>query len=82
MECTNVYNASMAPILDEIRAAIRRSGVSRYRISRDLGIHQGQLSDLMKGTKGLSVAALERLADYLGRKVTLRPTRPTKAKGR
>jgi len=65
----------MAPILDDIRKAIKASGKSRYRIAQDTGISQGQLSELMAGTKGLSVESLERLADYLGLEVVTRPKR-------
>ena len=63
----------MAPILDEIRNAIKASGKSRYRISKDTGTSEGQLSELMAGTKGLSIEALERLAGYFDLEVVLRP---------
>ena len=66
---------AMAPIFDDIRNAIKASGTSRYRISQDLGISEGQLSELMAGTKGLSVEALERLVEYLGLEVVIRPKR-------
>ena len=62
----------MAPILDDIRKAIKASGKSRYCISKDTGISEGQLSELMAGTKGLSIDALELLADYLGLEVVAR----------
>ena len=65
----------MAPILDDIRKAIEASGKTRYRISKDAEISEGQLSELMGGTKGLSIEALERLADYLGLEVVARPKR-------
>ena len=74
----------MAPILDDMRHAIKTSGKTRYRIAQDTGISESQLSQLMGGTKGLSVESLERLADYLGLKIVARPkgrTRPRK-KGR
>lgn len=70
----------MAPILDDIRKAIKASGKSRYRISKDLRISEGQLSELMAGTKGLSVESLERLADYLGLEVVTRPKRRKKGR--
>ena len=65
----------MAPILDDIRQAIQVSGKTRYRISKDLGISQGQLSELMAGTKGLSIETLERLADYLELEIVAKPKR-------
>jgi transcriptional regulator with XRE-family HTH domain len=61
----------MAPIYDEIRQAIADSDISRYRIWQETGISQGHLSEFMAGTKGLSVEALEALADYLGLVVTV-----------
>ncbi len=63
---------TMAPILDDIRKAINAGGKSRYRISKDTGIGESQLSQLMAGTKGLSIEALERLANYLGLEVVAR----------
>ena len=63
----------MAKVLDEIRLAIEQSGVSRYRISQETGIDQGQLSKLMAGEAGLSIASLERLADYLDLELVIRP---------
>jgi len=70
----------MAPILDEIRAAIRDSDKTCYRIAKDTGISESQLSLFMNGKRRLSVETLERLAAYLGLQVTLRPMR--KRKGR
>ena len=70
----------MAPILDDIRKAIRASGKSRYRMSKDLGISEGQLSELMAGTKGLSVEAVERLVEYLGLEVVIRPKQQRKGR--
>ncbi len=63
----------MCHVLDEIRAAIDRSELSRYAISRATGIDQGQLCRLMDGTGGLSVERLERLADALALEIVVRP---------
>ncbi len=70
----------MAPILDDIRKAIEASGKTRYRISKDTGISEGQLSELMAGTKGLSIESLELLACYLELEILVRPKRPKKGK--
>jgi len=68
------YNEEqMATILDEIRAAIRDSDKTCYRIAKDTGISESQLSLFMNGKRRLSVETLERLAAYLGLEVTLRP---------
>jgi len=70
----------MAPILDDIRKAIEVSGKTRYRISKDTGISEGHLSELMAGTKGLSIEALERLASYLGLEIVIQAKRPKKGR--
>jgi len=65
-------------LLDAIRKAIKAGGVTRYRIAKDTGVSQSQLSRLMIGERGLSIEALERLADYLGLRIVLQPKRPKK----
>ncbi|MBU0637318.1 MAG: helix-turn-helix domain-containing protein [Planctomycetes bacterium] len=62
-------------LLDDIRAAIAESGKTRYRIAQDTGISQAQLSRLMSGKRGLSLDALEKLADALGWEVVIRRRR-------
>lgn len=59
--------------MDDFRKAILKSGQTRYRIAEETGIGQPQLSRLMSGECGLSVEAAERLADYLGLEIILRP---------
>ena len=71
----------MARILDAICDAIEASDRTRYRIAKDTGISQTQLSRLMSGERGLSIDALERLADYLGLEIIIRPKR-RRRKGR
>jgi transcriptional regulator with XRE-family HTH domain len=63
----------MGRLLEEIRDAIEASGKTRYRIAQESGIAESVLSRLMSGERGLSIEALERLADYLGLEVTIRP---------
>ena len=70
----------MGTVLDDIRTAIDRSEVSRYAISKATGIDQGQLSKLMGGEAGLSIASLERLAEFLGLEIVIRPNRRQKGK--
>ena len=63
----------MTRILDAICEAIEASDNTRYRIAKDTGISQTQLSRLMSGERGLSIDTLERLADYLELKIALLP---------
>ena len=55
---------NMGRILDAICDAIEASGKTRYRIAKDSDISQAQLWRLMSGERGLSIDALERLADF------------------
>jgi hypothetical protein len=70
----------MAPILNDIRKAINTSGTSRYRISKDTGLSESHLSQFMDGSKGLSVEALELLADYFELEIVAQPKRRKKGK--
>lgn len=67
----------MPPIYDVIREAIASSVKSRYRIAKETGISEPQLCQFMTGTKGLSVEALEKLAENLGMEITARPIKRT-----
>jgi len=70
----------MAPVLDDMRKAINASDKSRYRISKETGISESRLCQLMAGTKGLSIEALELLADCLNFEVTICPKRRKKGR--
>lgn len=49
-----------------IRAAIETSDVSRYRIAHDCDIAESSLSRFMAGERGLSMQAIDTLAEYFG----------------
>lgn len=68
----------MAGLLDEIRRAVEASGKTRYRIAKESGVLAGQLSRLVNGERGMTVDTIERLADYLGLKITIEPKNKTK----
>lgn len=65
----------MSKLLATMRKAIEASGKTRYAIHKATGIDQGQLSKLMKGQAGLSLDTLEKLADFLGEEIIIRPKR-------
>ena len=65
----------MAQLVETIRAAIEASGETRYRIAKETGIAESQLSRLMSGERGLSAETIERLADYLGLEIVVRAKR-------
>lgn len=68
----------MSKILQQIRDSIEVSEKSRYRISKETGIDQGHLSNLMKGLAGVSVEALEKLAECLNLEIVIRPRKKGK----
>ena len=68
----------MGGVLDDIRKAIDAGDKTRYRIWKETGITQAQLSKLMRGQRGLSIEALERLVDCLGLEILIRPKRRRK----
>ncbi len=63
----------MSQTFDTIRKAIEASDKTRYRLSKETGIDQAQLSRLMSGKEGVSVENLERLAEALGLEIVIRP---------
>jgi hypothetical protein len=65
----------MCEVLDALRDAIDRAGVTRYRICKDLDLDQGQMSKFMQGQVGFALPVLERIAHYLGFEIALRPVR-------
>ncbi|MFP4107414.1 MAG: helix-turn-helix domain-containing protein [Phycisphaerae bacterium] len=50
---------------DQLRQAIDKSGMSRYRICQILQISQGHFSRFMHGDAGFSIEHLDELADLL-----------------
>ena len=63
------YNEFMAKkrtrFSDEIRAAVERSGLSRYAICKELGIPQSSMSRFMSGENWLGQDTLDALAELL-----------------
>ena len=51
---------------DQIRQAVDASGLSRYRVCKELGIAESTMSRFMSGQGGLSMEYLDALADLLG----------------
>ena len=64
---------TMSGIMDQIRKAIAKGQKTRYRISQETGISESQLSRFVKGQCGVSVEAMEQLAECLGLQIVVRP---------
>ncbi len=65
---------------DQLRLAIKDSGISCYKINQDVGVSQSILSRFMNGKAGLSTINVDRLCKYLGLELVSK-TKP-KRKGR
>jgi transcriptional regulator with XRE-family HTH domain len=71
----------MDGLIDAIRRAVENCDKTQYRIAKESGVSSGQLSRLVRGERGMTVDTIERLADYLGLRITIEPKAKT-TKGR
>lgn len=67
----------MSPIAEPLRRALA-SAESRYKVSRETGIHEGTLSRFVRGLADLRLANADLLAAYFG--LELRACKSTKTK--
>ena len=51
---------------NRLKDIVEREKVTAYRLWKDLGIDQGQLSKFFQGEANVSLKKLEQIADYLG----------------
>ena len=51
---------------NRLREILKRERVSAYRLWKDLGIDQGEISRFFSGKQNISLPKLEKIADYLG----------------
>lgn len=58
---------------EQVRRAIRDSGLTQYRISKEAGIDRSTLHRFMTGERGLPMKTLDRLAEVLDLRVSLGP---------
>lgn len=75
MVCGIIY--SVKDIEKQLKQAIKRSKMSRYRIAGKSGLTESQLSYFVNGKRSLTLPAAAKLAKALGLEL-----RPTKKKGR
>jgi len=55
---------------EQLRQAVEDSGLSRYRISKELGIAESTMSRFMSGQGGLSMEYIDALAELLDLNIT------------
>ena len=63
----------MAKLTNAIRAAVKASDQTPYAIAKGANVARSQLSRLLSGESGMTVDTLERLADFLGLRITIAP---------
>ena len=74
------FMARRTMLSDQIRAAVDRSGMSRYRICQESGIDQPSMSRFMSGQGGLSVERLDQLAAVLDLRIVAGKSRQRKGR--
>ena len=66
---------------DQMRRAIKRSGMSKYAIAKATGIQESQLSRFMSGERGLSIEGITAICDLLRLELVQRNAgKPTKTR--
>ena len=66
-------------VTKDIKAAIKGSGLSRYRLSMESGVSQAVLSRFMAGKQGLSTDTIDALSVVLRMKLVFKgPTQAVK----
>jgi transcriptional regulator with XRE-family HTH domain len=68
------------PLSDASRRAIETSKHTHADIARGSGVGKSQISRFVSGERGLRVDALEKIAEFLGLEITVRPRSRGKGK--
>ena len=66
-------------ITEQLRQYIKDSGISAYRLEREIGIHNSVLSRFLRNERGLSLEAVDTLGKFL--KLRLVQDKPRKKTG-
>jgi hypothetical protein len=70
--------AKKKPFSEQLRGAVKRSDMTRYRISLQTGIAQSILSRFMNQGAGLSMESVDKLVECLDLKLVPRKTPSSK----
>jgi len=68
----------MGQLTKAIVEAVKANEQTPGAIAKGAGVARSQLSRLLSGERGLNTDTIERLADYLGLKITIEPKNKTK----
>jgi transcriptional regulator with XRE-family HTH domain len=60
------------PLSEQIRRAIRQSGMTRYRICKVIGLTQPSMTRFMAGTASLSLETIDKIAKLLDLNIVAR----------
>ena len=66
------------PISQQLRDAIDASGLSRYRVCKEIELSESTMSHFMAGECGLSLTTVDRLGELLGLSVVAETKPQTK----
>ena len=71
-------------ISQQLREAIDASGMSRYRICKEIGLPESTMSHFMAGQCGLALTTVDRLGELLGLRIVTesKPRAKQPSKGR
>lgn len=72
------YTLGMGQLTKAIAAAVKASDQTPYAIAKGAGVARSQLSRLLSGERGMTTDTIERLADYLGLRITIEPKGKTR----
>ena len=72
------YTLGMGQLTKAIAAAVKASDQTPYAIAKGAGVARSQLSRMMRGESGMTADTIERLADYLGLRITIEPKGKTR----
>ena len=68
-----IYKSPMKSIGKEIRAIIKKRGISLYRVAKDLGIAKESLLRSMKDEANPEWKTIKQVLDYLNYEIILKP---------
>ncbi len=68
----------MSRMEQAIRNAVKASDQTAGAIAKGAGVARSQLSRLLSGERGLNAESIERIADFLGLEIVIRPKVATK----
>lgn len=58
---------------EQLRERRKKLGITRYRLSKDTGIHYGYIKNLEEGKRSMSINMLNRLCEAIDLEIKLEP---------